>query len=106
MHSVLITFDCQAPLDELHASFTDYATALTAQPGLISKVWIRTESGYGGFHVFQDRDAADAYLSGELAAGLQATDGFDNFEIEHYDVIDDLSAVTGVSEQPIRAAAS
>lgn len=89
MHSVLITFDSQAPIDDLHASFAGYVTALTAQPGLISKVWIRTDRGYGGFRVFRDSDAADTFLSGGLATGLQATDGFENFAIQHYDVIED-----------------
>lgn len=97
MHGVFITFDCPASADDLRQPFTDYASALQQQPGLISKVWIQTESGYGGFHVFTDRASADGYLGSDLAAGLMATDGFDNFEVEHYAVLDDLSAMTGVS---------
>lgn len=96
MHGVLITFDCAATADELAAPFTDYAVALQQQPGLISKAWIVTDTGYGGFHVFTDRATADGYLGGDLAAGLMATDGFDHFEVEHFDVLDDLSAMTGV----------
>lgn len=96
MHGVLITFDCGASTDDLVAPFTEYAAALQQQPGLVSKVWIATETGYGGFHVFTDRASADGYLGSELAAGLMATDGFDNFQVEHYDVLDQLSAMTGV----------
>ncbi|NNE11439.1 MAG: hypothetical protein HKN41_04255 [Ilumatobacter sp.] len=97
MHGVLITFDCEASAATLSAPFTDYASALQRQPGLISKAWIVTDTGYGGFHVFTDRSAADNYLGSDLAAGLMATDGFDHFQVRHYDVLDDLSAMTGVS---------
>jgi hypothetical protein len=96
MHGVLITFTCAASLDDLAQPFTDYATALRSQPGLISKAWISTDDGYGGFHVFTDRSAADAYLGSELAGGLMATDGFDNFQVQHFDVLDELSAMNGI----------
>lgn len=94
MHGVLITFDCEATIDELAEPFHQYATALAAQPGLISKTWISTDRGYGGFHIFADRAAADAYLASDLAAGLVATDGFDDFQITHVEILDDLSAMT------------
>jgi quinol monooxygenase YgiN len=101
MHGVLIKFDCGASAEELEEPFTQYAQALQQQPGLINKAWIATDNGYGGFHVFADRAAADYYLGSELAAGLMATDGFDNFQVQHFDVLDKLSAMTGV--RPIAA---
>ncbi len=60
-----------------------------------------TDTGYGGFHVFTDRAAADGYLGSDLAAGLMATDGFDNFQVRHFDVLDELSAMTGI--RPVAA---
>lgn len=96
MHGVLITFDCAASIDDLTAPFTEYAAALQSQPGFISKAWVSTETGYGGFHIFTDRISADGYLGSELAAGLMATDGFDNFHVRHFGVLDELSAMTGV----------
>lgn len=97
MHGILITFDCGASLDDVTAPFTDYAAALQSQPGLISKAWISIDTGYGGFHVFTDRVSADGYLGSDLAAGLMATNGSENFQVRHFDVLDDLSAMTGVS---------
>ena len=97
MHGVLITFDCDASQEALHDPFTNYAAALQQQPGLVSKAWIATDSGYGGFHVFVNRSSADSYLGSDLAAGLMATDGFTNFDVRHFDVLDELSALTGVS---------
>lgn len=96
MHGVLVTFDCDASREALKDPFTKYATALQQQPGLISKVWIATDTGYGGFHVFTDRAAAEGYLGSDLATGLMATDGFENFQVTHFDVLDELSALTGV----------
>ncbi len=100
MHGVLITFDCPTTLEDLRVPFSDYAKALRSQPGLSSKAWIVTETGYGGFHVFADRLSADHYLAGELAAGLMATDGFTNFQVTHFDVIDELSAINGIHPVP------
>ena len=96
MHGTLITFDCAASPEELGGPFGEYAQALVQQPGLVSKAWIRTDRGYGGFHVFTDRSAAEGYLHSDLAAGLQANEAFTNFEITHYEVLDELSMTTGV----------
>ncbi len=95
MHATLITFDCAASQDQLAEPFRDYAQALRQQPGFLSKTWISTATGFGGFHLFTDRDAAERYLASELAAGLMATEGFDNFEVTHFGVLDELSAITG-----------
>ena len=97
MHGVLITFRCAISADDLAAPFGEYADALREQPGLVSKAWIVTDDGYGGFHVFTDRASADGYLQSELAAGLMGTDGFDDFAVTHYPVLADLSAKTGVN---------
>ncbi len=95
MHGVLITFDCAATADHVAAPFADYATALRTQPGFLTKTWVSNDQGFGGFHVFADKASADAYLGSDLAAELMATDGFDNFVVEHFDVLDELSAMTG-----------
>jgi len=96
MHGVLITFTCAASLDDLAQPFSDDATALQSQSGPISKAWISTGDGYGGFHVFTDRASADGHLGSDLAAGLMATDGFSQFQVQHFDVLDELSAMNGI----------
>ena len=96
MHAVLITFRSSAPVEQLEQPFKEYAEALCAVPGLISKTWISDgDTILGGFHVFADRAAADGYLGGEMAAGLIATPGLEDFEITHYEVLDELSITTG-----------
>jgi len=95
MHGVLITFTSSAGLDELKPPFTDYANALKGMTGLVAKTWIRDGSTFGGFHIFTSREAAENYLNSEMAAGLTSNPAFSDFEIRHFDVLDELSAITG-----------
>ncbi len=94
MHAVLITFHAAASLDDLAAPFADYARALGGVPGLVAKTWLRDGATLGGFHRFADRRAADAYLSGALVADLTANPAFGDFQVRHYDVLEDLSRLT------------
>ena len=102
MHAVLITFRSSASVEELEQPFKEYAEGVCAVPGLISKTWIgEGDAILGGFHVFTARAAADAYLGSELAAGLIATPAFEDFQITHYDVLDELSVTTGTPTRPL-----
>jgi hypothetical protein len=95
MHAVLITFKSSASLDDLKAPFTDYANALRGVTGLVAKTWIRDGSTLGGFHIFTSRQDAENYLSSRMVAGLTANPAFSDFQIRHFDVLDELSAMTG-----------
>ncbi len=64
-------------------------------PGLVAKTWLRDGATLGGFHVFASRQAADDYLGGALVAGLTGNRAFSDFQIRHYDVLEDLSRITG-----------
>jgi hypothetical protein len=96
MYGLLITFRTSIPLDQLEQPFSDYAQALRLMPGLVSKAWLHDGDTVGGFHLFDDRSSADSYLASDLASGLRATDGFDDFEVRGFDVLDELSALTGI----------
>ena len=99
MHAVLITFSSSASLNDLKGPFTEYAKALKGVAGLVAKTWIRDETTLGGFHIFTDRSNAESYLNSEMVAGLTANPSFSNFQIQHFDVLDELSAING-SPQP------
>lgn len=106
MYAVMITFHSSVPAEELAAPFEEFAAALQRQPGLISKAWIRDGDTFGGFHLFENKAAADGYLESDLAAGLRMTEGFDDFDVRGFQVLDDLSAMTGVVEaRPLTAQA-
>ena len=101
MHAVLIKFQSTVPVGDLAAPFQEYAEALCGVPGLIAKTWIKDGETLGGFHIFRSRAEADSYLGGEMVAGLTGTEGFSDFVIEHFDVIDDLSVTTGTPAEAL-----
>ena len=76
MHAVLVTFKSAASTEELADPFREYAEALRAVPGLVSKTWIKDGDTIGGFHVFESRAEAEAYLGGEMVAGLTSNPAF------------------------------
>ena len=102
MHAVLITFTSSAGLSELQGPFTDYAHALRSVTGLVAKTWIHDGSTLGGFYIFTIREAADNYLSSDMVAGLTANPAFSDFQIRHFDILAEFSAITH-SPQAMRA---
>lgn len=94
MHGLLVTFTSTADIGDLVKPFTDYANAMRTVPGLVFKTWIRDGATLGGFHVFEDRAAAEAYLAGDMVAGLTSNPAFSDFEIRHYEVLGELSSIT------------
>jgi quinol monooxygenase YgiN len=96
VHAVLITFRSSAPVEQLEQPFKKYAEGLRAVPGFISKTWISDgDSLLGGFYVFTNRADADAFLGSEMVAGVTSNPAFKDFQITHYDVLDELSVSTG-----------
>ncbi len=95
MHAVLITFRSGASREDLAGPFTDYANALCNVDGLVAKTWIADGEVLGGFHIFTSREAADSYLGSEMVAGLTSNPAFHGFEIRHFEVLDELSRITG-----------
>jgi len=102
MHTVLITFTSSASVDDLKGPFTDIANALRGVSGLVAKTWIQDGSTLGGFYIFTSRQAAENYLNSQMVADLTSNPAFSNFQIRHFDVLDELSAITG-SPQAARA---
>ena len=95
MHAVLVTFESTASLADLEAPFAAYAEAVRATPGLSSKIWLNDGATLGAFVLFADRASAERYLAGELFAGIKTNPAFQQWRIEHFSVLDELTAVTG-----------
>ena len=98
MHAVLITFTSSANLDDLVGPFTEYTQALQRVEGLMTKTWIQDGATLGGFHLFTDRRAADAYLASALVAGLTTNAAFSGFVVRHFAVLDALSRMTSAPQ--------
>jgi hypothetical protein len=95
MHAVMVTFKSAASLDDFAEPFTAFARALLEMPGLVAKTWVAGESSVGGFYIFTERESAERYFQSELWLGAAENPAFSDFDIRHFDVIDDLSAITG-----------
>ena len=95
MHAVLVTFESAASLDELAAPFAAYADAVRATPGLSSKIWLNDGTTLGAFLLFADQASAQGYLASELFAGITTNPAFQQLRLEHFTVLDELTAVTG-----------
>ena len=100
MHAVLITFQSSAEFDSLVRPFTDYAHALATVPGLVTKTWLRDGTTLGGFHLFTGRAVAESYLNSTMVAGITANPAFGEYRIQHFDVLEELSQITG-TPQPV-----
>jgi hypothetical protein len=103
MHAALITFHSEVSLDELHESFLEAAPVIRDVPGLISKTWIYQGATLGGFYLFRDSDAAQAYLDGEIISETKAVPAFSDFNVQQFTVHEEFSAITGgVPERAVR----
>lgn len=95
MEAVLITFTSSADPEDLKGPFAEFAEALRNVEGFVAKTWIRDGSTLGGFYIFSSREAADAYLGSQMVADLTSNPAFSDFQIRHFAVLEELSAMTG-----------
>lgn len=97
MHGILITFSTATPTIDLKDPFTEFANELEKIDGFISKAWLQeSASVVGGFYLFRDPESADAYLASDMVAGLQGNAAFSDFQVRRFDILDELSAITGI----------
>ena len=100
MHSVLVTFKNEAPLDQLAGELSKAAEEIREAPGLVSKAWLKDGDMLGGFYVFTNRDAAESYME-HAKAGLKEVPVFSNIEIRHFEMLDELSILNGTPAQAL-----
>jgi hypothetical protein len=51
------------------------------------------EQEAGGVYLFTDAEAVDAYLGGEIVAGIASHPALSDFSIKQFDVLDDVTAI-------------
>jgi hypothetical protein len=95
MHALHITFTSTAPVEQLRPAAIDVAEVLRTVPGFVAKTWLVDGAHHGGFYLFTDRAAAEAYRDGPLVTGLREHPAFDDFEVRGWDVDEELGALTG-----------
>jgi hypothetical protein len=73
------------------------ADAFNQWDGLYTKLWLHdpNTSTYGGAYLFTDQAAADASRATDLFRNMERNPAFGDLTVHEYDVIDDLTAITG-----------
>lgn len=98
MHTVIVTFRLQGITHEEFTGFTTgVAPAFADVPGLVAKVWLADAhtGAYGGVHLFEDADAAVAYLRSDLFDQAVTTNPlFTEVAVRRAAVVDAATAIT------------
>jgi hypothetical protein len=92
--------------EEWKAAQEPAAPIIGATPGLISKTWIADPetSTYGGFYLWESREAIDAFMQSEIVRGLAANPAFGNLSARTFSVWEEHSRVTrGVAPAAVPA---
>ena len=65
-------------------------------PGLLAKIWLRDPetNTYGGLYLWDDQEAYEGYIKGEVFAGIKANQHLKNVESRDFGVFEDLSSLT------------
>jgi hypothetical protein len=94
----IVTFTLDGIDDEQYRQHAaTVAQGFTEWAGLTAKLWLHDpESGtYGGAYLFADRASADASRATDLFRNMQNSPSFADLSVREYEVIDDLTAITG-----------
>lgn len=97
MHVQVATYSIDPTGDE---EFTEanqeFASMMSAVPGLLAKVWLKAPEGnvYGGVYFWRDREAYEAFIGSELWASVLNDDSLSNLESRDFSVMEPLSRVT------------
>jgi hypothetical protein len=74
----------------------EFAEMMAAVPGLLVKVWLKgaDASVYGGLYLWQDREAYEGFVAGELWAEAVKDDSVLDLASHDFGVMDQLTRMT------------
>lgn len=93
---VQINFTTDIPRASYAEAVAPAAETIAAQPGLRWKTWIFNEQTQeaGGIYLFEDAEAAQAYIDGPIVAKLAANPDVRTLSIRTFEVLTGLTART------------
>lgn len=97
MHVQVVTFwmaDITDP--EFIEANREFAAMMAVVPGLLAKVWLRDpdQNVYGGMYLWQDREACESFLAGELWAEAVKDDSMSELASHDFGVMEELTKTT------------
>ena len=96
MHVQVVTYrlDEISDPDFIEAN-REFAEMMNAVPGLVAKLWLRgSEDVYGGVYLWEDREACESFLTGELWAAALEDDSLRDLASNDYAVMEELTKTT------------
>lgn len=87
--------------DDYIAVCDELAPAFAAQPGLMSKIWLRGDGTYGGVYTWTDQAAADAFKETELFGGVAAHPNLRDVRSTEFHVLEGPTSVTRGQTAPL-----
>jgi hypothetical protein len=91
-----INFKFKVPRSELEKAFLQGAQPIAKVKGLLWKVWLMNEAEKtaGGIYLFKDDASVEAYLKGEIAAGLKSNPALSDIEVKVFDILPEHTKIT------------
>jgi len=98
MHVQVVTYRMAEDVsdDEFIDANREFAEAMAAVPGLLSKVWLKGDeaNAYGGLYLWEDRAACQSFLSSDLWAEVVNDPSVVELTSEDFAVMDGLTRST------------
>jgi heme-degrading monooxygenase HmoA len=97
MHAQVITFGLNGITEEQFQEVCGAdAPTFANLPGLLAKIWLRDPetNTYGGLYLWDDQEAYEGYIKGEVFNAIKADQNLKNVESRDFGVFEDLSSLT------------
>lgn len=93
---VRVRFRVPFTRDELVEAFTPDALEIAKLPDLKWKIWTFDDANreFASVYLFDDRQSADAFVEGDIIAGLHKDPNLNDVRVEVHDVLPSLSRAT------------
>ena len=80
----------------IESGFDAVASQIAQVPGLRWKIWLlnEAESRGGGIYLFDDEEAARAYLEGPIVAAMKSLPVLSELSVKSFSVLEEPTAVT------------
>lgn len=97
MHVQVVAFGLEGVgEEEYHEGCRDETGAFADLPGLITKIWLRSEASntFGAVYLWRDRESYEEYVKGDIFKSIEDDPSLSNVISRDFDVYEDLTKAT------------
>lgn len=91
-----VNFSFSCTPEELGRDLAPLVDSVSRAPGMVWKVWLIDAEARrgGGIHLFERNEDMQAYVQGDIIAGLQRHPAISQIDMQQFDVLEDFSRMT------------